>query len=99
MLKIAIVTLGAVSLLAIAVAQAPGSALAAPKSAGANTIGDPGIKPNSIGDPSIKVSAKYRFCQTPKIIVNGKCDCPQDRCFTSGPCGPSYWMNKRRRPC
>ena len=43
--------------------------------------------------------AANRFCPPPKVVVRGKCDCPQDRCFTSGPCGPSYWMNKRKRPC
>jgi len=44
-------------------------------------------------------AAKHRFCPPPKVVIQGKCDCPQDRCYTSGPCGPSYWMNKRRRPC
>jgi hypothetical protein len=39
------------------------------------------------------------WCMPPKVHINGKCDCPQDKCYTSGPCGPAYWMNKRRRPC
>ena len=40
-----------------------------------------------------------RTCPPPKVVIQGKCDCPQNKCYTSGPCGPSYWMNKRRRPC
>jgi len=91
-----IITLAVAGLTTIAATQVP--ALAAPKG---EAIADRGIK-NSIGDPRIKphqAVAKYRFCRPPKVLISGKCDCPQDRCYTSGPCGPSYWMNKKRRPC
>src|SRR5262245_29818517 len=59
-----------------------------------------GDKPFSgLGQGAQAAIVKAR-CPAPKILIGRKCDCPQDRCATSGECGPSYWLNRKgKNPC